>query len=58
MAFIAGATMEREASGNITELINGTFTDCADRQCHWGLLNSFQVCNIFVKTYCHAVFHF
>lgn len=43
LAFMAGAVMERDASGNITELINGTFTDCVDRHCPWGLQNSFQV---------------
>ncbi|KAJ4451626.1 hypothetical protein ANN_03095 [Periplaneta americana] len=43
MAFMSGAVMERDASGNITELINGTFTNCSDRHCDWGLHNSFQV---------------
>ncbi|PSN39491.1 Solute carrier family 12 member 2 [Blattella germanica] len=43
MAFMAGATVERDASGNITELYNGTFTNCTDRHCAWGLHNSFQV---------------
>lgn len=43
MAFMSGIVMERDASGNVTELYNGTFTDCADRKCKWGLHNSFQV---------------
>lgn len=43
MAVMSGAVMERDASGNATELYNGTFTDCAYRECKWGLHNSFQV---------------
>lgn len=43
MAFMSGATMERDASGNVTELINDTFIDCSDRECKWGLHNSFTV---------------
>lgn len=43
MAVMSGAVMERDASGNVTELYNGTFTDCAYRECKWGLHNSFQV---------------
>ncbi|KAK7794045.1 hypothetical protein R5R35_012989 [Gryllus longicercus] len=43
MAFMSGAVMERDASGNITELANQTYLDCTDRECKWGLHNSFQV---------------
>lgn len=44
MAFIAGATVVRDASGDVSEYLNGTFMDCANRQCQYGLQNSFQVC--------------
>jgi solute carrier family 12 sodium/potassium/chloride transporter 2 len=43
MAIMAGAVVERHASGNVTELYNGTYTDCTNRTCKWGLHNSFQV---------------
>ncbi|XP_068081750.1 bumetanide-sensitive sodium-(potassium)-chloride cotransporter [Anabrus simplex] len=46
MAFVSGAVMERDASGNVTEMLyNGTHTDCEGREekCVWGLHNSFQV---------------
>ncbi|XP_021936580.1 solute carrier family 12 member 1 isoform X2 [Zootermopsis nevadensis] len=43
MAAMSGAVMERDASGNVTELYNGTFTNCTYRECKWGLHNSFQV---------------
>lgn len=46
MAFIAGATVVRDASGDIGEYLNGTFMDCTNRQCQYGLQNSFQVCYI------------
>ena len=43
MAVMAGAVTVRDASGNVSELVNGTFTDCSYRECKWGLHNSFQV---------------
>jgi solute carrier family 12 sodium/potassium/chloride transporter 2 len=43
MAILAGAVVVRDASGNVTELVNGTFTNCTNRECNWGLHNSFQV---------------
>jgi solute carrier family 12 sodium/potassium/chloride transporter 2 len=48
MAIMAGAVMVRDASGNVTELVNGTFTDCTYRECRWGLHNSFQVSSRYV----------
>jgi solute carrier family 12 (sodium/potassium/chloride transporter), member 2 len=42
-AFICGATMLRQASGNVEELFNGTMTNCTEVNCEWGLHNSFQV---------------
>jgi solute carrier family 12 sodium/potassium/chloride transporter 2 len=45
MAAMCGAVMERDASGNVTDLYNGTFTNCTYRECKWGLHNSFQVSN-------------
>lgn len=52
MAVIAGSVVARDASGNVTELITGTFLDCRNetgfptRECHYGLLNSFQVIDL------------
>jgi hypothetical protein len=43
MAAMSGAVAERDASGNVTELYSGTFTNCTYRECKWGLHNSFQV---------------
>lgn len=43
MAFMCGAVMERDATGNVTQLLNGTITDCGDEKCAYGLQNSFQV---------------
>ncbi|XP_071450264.1 bumetanide-sensitive sodium-(potassium)-chloride cotransporter-like isoform X1 [Hetaerina americana] len=44
-AVMAGGTMERDASGIISDLYNGTAYICANRteKCEWGLHNSFQV---------------
>ncbi len=41
-AIICGATMMRQATGNIEDLYNGTLTNCTEG-CDWGLQNSFQV---------------
>lgn len=43
MAFIAGACVARDASGDVTEFLNGTFRNCTDRKCEFGLQNNFQV---------------
>lgn len=43
MAVMTGSCVVRDATGNITELIDGTFLDCTDRKCEYGLQNSFQV---------------
>lgn len=53
MAIMAGACVLRDASGNVTELFNGTFTDCTDRKCNWGLQNSFQVSSRYVCSCSH-----
>ncbi|XP_076252109.1 sodium chloride cotransporter 69 isoform X2 [Rhynchophorus ferrugineus] len=42
MAVFAGCTVMRDASGNITDLQNGTLIDCLPN-CSYGLQNSFQV---------------
>ena len=42
-AFICGATVLRQATGNVEDLFNGTMTNCTDINCDWGLHNSFQV---------------
>uniref|UniRef100_A0A2M4CSL5 Putative k+/cl-cotransporter kcc1 n=1 Tax=Anopheles darlingi TaxID=43151 RepID=A0A2M4CSL5_ANODA len=45
MAIIAGATVLRDASGNLTDVTNGTwdFSECLVQGCNYGLHNSFQV---------------
>lgn len=43
IAIIAGAVVVRDASGDVSELLNGTFVDCANRTCMYGLQNNFQV---------------
>ncbi|XP_065169631.1 solute carrier family 12 member 2-like [Atheta coriaria] len=43
MAIIVGATVVRDATGNVTDLYNGTFRDCANITCEFGSQNSFQV---------------
>nr|CAD7257680.1 unnamed protein product [Timema shepardi] len=42
MAVLCGATMHRDASGVVEELLDGSFTNCTDRRCLWGLQNDFQ----------------
>ena len=45
--FVCGATVLREASGNITDVnmdaIFSISTNCSEVPCDWGLQNSFQV---------------
>ncbi|XP_047121744.1 bumetanide-sensitive sodium-(potassium)-chloride cotransporter-like [Schistocerca piceifrons] len=43
MAFIAGATVVRDASGYVHEISDQTFLNCTGRTCKWGLQNSFTV---------------
>ncbi|XP_063232957.1 bumetanide-sensitive sodium-(potassium)-chloride cotransporter isoform X2 [Bacillus rossius redtenbacheri] len=43
MAVMAGMTVHRDASGNVTELMDGSYTNCTYRKCEWGLMNSNQV---------------
>lgn len=45
MALIAGFTVARDATGNVEDLINGTFRDCMPGNCTYGLQNNFQVSN-------------
>lgn len=46
---MAGSIVARDATGNLTDLVEGTFLNCRDangtaiRTCDYGLLNSFQV---------------
>nr|CAD7194894.1 unnamed protein product [Timema douglasi] len=42
MAVLCGATVHRDASGVVEELLDGSFTNCTDRRCLWGLQNDFQ----------------
>lgn len=40
----AGFAAQRDASGNVTDLINGTLTNCVTQSnCKYGLFNSYQV---------------
>ncbi|CAD7082120.1 unnamed protein product [Hermetia illucens] len=45
MLFIAGATVARDATGNVNDTLNGSyaFLDCSHAVCKYGLQNSFQV---------------
>lgn len=44
MAFCVGATVVRDATGNVDEIINNTFLDCSTPgKCKYGLHNSFEV---------------
>lgn len=45
MAVQAGATVARDATGNVTLMANGSwdFLDCNNTKCEFGLQNSFQV---------------
>lgn len=43
MAVIAGSIVVRDATGNVEDLYNGTFTDCAGKNCRFGLHNGFSV---------------
>ena len=40
-AIICGATVLRDASGDVADFFNGTLTNCTG-SCEWGLQNSFQ----------------
>lgn len=41
--FVAGASALRDASGDITEFYNGTYTNCTGRECDFGMSNSYTV---------------
>lgn len=43
MAVIAGSIVVRDATGSIEDYENGTFTDCAGKNCRYGLHNGFSV---------------
>lgn len=45
MAICLGATVARDATGNVYDIVNGSweFLECAPPKCHYGLQNSFQV---------------
>lgn len=45
MAMCAGATVARDATGNVRDLFNGSqaFLHCLPEQCKYGLHNSFEV---------------
>lgn len=45
MAFAVGATVTRDATGNLADIVNGSmaFLDCASHKCKYGIHNSFEV---------------
>lgn len=45
MVLIAGAVVVRDATGNVSDTVNGSlaFLDCANQTCKYGLQNSFQI---------------
>ncbi|CAH1407510.1 unnamed protein product [Nezara viridula] len=43
MGVFTGSMVLRDATGNINDFINGTFTNCSYGRCAYGLQNSFQV---------------
>ncbi|EDX10224.1 GD12726 [Drosophila simulans] len=45
MVLQCGATVARDATGNLTDVVNGSFAflDCQPGECNYGLQNSFQV---------------
>lgn len=43
IAIICGATVLRNASGNVEDLLNDTLTSCLPENCYYGLHNNFQV---------------
>jgi len=46
--FFAGASAFRDASGNITDIVNGTFVNCSGAlHCEYGLANSYTVSKTF-----------
>lgn len=54
MAFVAGFTVRRDATGNVEDYINGTIPICAPGECKYGLHNSFQVTEIQGTRLIHA----
>ncbi|XP_017043222.1 bumetanide-sensitive sodium-(potassium)-chloride cotransporter isoform X2 [Drosophila ficusphila] len=45
MVLQCGATVARDATGNVSDIVNGSFAflDCQPGECNYGLQNSFQV---------------
>lgn len=43
MSIVAGCTVLRDASGNITNYVNGSWPTCSPGNCSYGLHNDFQV---------------
>ncbi|EDS43762.1 bumetanide-sensitive Na-K-Cl cotransport protein [Culex quinquefasciatus] len=59
MTFMVEATVEREATGNVTNMANGssTFFQCAPEKFEYGLHNSFQIINLDELTYYQVTLH-
>lgn len=50
--FFAGASAFRDASGNITDIVNGTFISCSiTHDCDYGLANSYTVRKSFMQNF-------
>lgn len=43
MGIFTGSMVVRDATGDVADFINGTFTNCSFGKCSYGLQNSFQV---------------
>ncbi|KAG8279883.1 Solute carrier 12 [Homalodisca vitripennis] len=43
MAVIAGCIVARDATGNVEDVVNGTFTNCTGIKCKYGLHNGFSI---------------
>lgn len=43
MAVCVGATVARDATGNVNDIASGTFLHCLPGECKYGIHNSFEV---------------
>ena len=43
VAIVCAGTTKREATGSVADLHNGTYLDCANKNCTYGSYNDYQV---------------
>lgn len=48
VGIVCSGTTKREASGSVQDLVNGTYLDCATKNCAYGSYNDYQV-NLITK---------